>query len=44
MIRMKYLINHNIWYWDDVKFFNRSYIIKVKIDVFEGLRKNFFFV
>ncbi len=31
MIRMKNLINHNTWYWDDVKFFNRSYIIKVNI-------------
>ncbi|CAF3629264.1 unnamed protein product [Adineta steineri] len=28
MIRMKNLISHNIWYWDDMKFFNRSYIIK----------------
>ncbi|UJR22741.1 hypothetical protein I4U23_025773 [Adineta vaga] len=28
MIRMRNLINQNIWYWDDTKFFNRSYIIK----------------
>ncbi|CAF0889778.1 unnamed protein product [Adineta ricciae] len=28
MIRMRNLINQNFWYWDDMKFFNRSYIIK----------------
>lgn len=27
---MRNLLNQNIWYWDDEKFVNRSYIIKVK--------------
>jgi hypothetical protein len=39
---MKNLINQNMWYWDDIKFFNRSYIIKVNIfDSFgKGLSKD----
>jgi hypothetical protein len=32
MIKMKNLLNQNAWYWDDVKFVNRSFIIKVKIN------------
>ncbi|CAF4294306.1 unnamed protein product, partial [Adineta steineri] len=28
MIKMKNLLNQNVWYWDDVKFVNRSFIIK----------------
>jgi hypothetical protein len=39
MIRMNNLITHNTWYWDDVKFFNRSYIIKVNFRVFQKLLK-----
>jgi hypothetical protein len=31
MIKMKNLLNQNAWYWDDVKFVNRSFIVKVKI-------------
>lgn len=30
MIKMRNLLNQNAWYWDDAKFVNRSYIIKVK--------------
>jgi hypothetical protein len=37
MIKMKNLINNNIWYWDDVKFYNRSFIIKVNFRVFKSL-------
>ncbi|CAF4338572.1 unnamed protein product, partial [Rotaria sp. Silwood2] len=28
MIKMRNLLNQNIWYWDDAKFINRSFIIK----------------
>ncbi|UJR26288.1 hypothetical protein I4U23_007626 [Adineta vaga] len=28
MIKMRNLLNQNAWYWDDVKFVNRSFIIK----------------
>ena len=31
---MRNLLNQNIWYWDDAKFVNRSFIIKVTIDIF----------
>ena len=30
MIKMRNLLNQNGWYWDDVKFVNRSFIIKVR--------------
>ncbi len=30
MIKMRNLLNQNAWYWDDIKFINRSFIIKVK--------------
>jgi len=29
MIKMRNLLNQNIWYWDEAKFVNRSFIIKV---------------
>jgi hypothetical protein len=37
MIKMKNLINQNTWYWDDVKFVNRSFIIKVSINLLEKM-------
>jgi hypothetical protein len=43
MIRMKNLINNNIWYWDDTKFFNRSYIIKVNMNLLEKKLLKIFF-
>lgn len=30
LIRMKNIVNRNFWYWDDLKFLNRIYIVKVK--------------
>ncbi len=39
---MKNLINDNIWYWDDAKFFNRSYIIKVNINLLKKVIENYF--
>lgn len=30
MVKMRNLLNQNAWYWDDAKFVNRSYIIKVR--------------
>ncbi|CAF3182883.1 unnamed protein product [Rotaria socialis] len=28
LIKMRNLLNQNVWYWDDARFINRSYIIK----------------
>ncbi|CAF4419279.1 unnamed protein product, partial [Rotaria magnacalcarata] len=28
LIKMRNLLNQNVWYWDDERFINRSYIIK----------------
>ncbi|CAF1375157.1 unnamed protein product, partial [Didymodactylos carnosus] len=28
MIKMRNLLNQNAWFWDEVKFMNRNYIIK----------------
>ncbi|CAF3137222.1 unnamed protein product [Rotaria sp. Silwood2] len=44
LIRMKNLVNRNVWFWDDVKFLNRIYIIKEHYQKFIDGQENILYI